>query len=114
MIPQRPSEPSLDIPVGWGRYRPPGTGWLGRRVAAVAAARRRDADEASAGVRTRAVCPFCGRSYDEPRQRCGACGSLPVVRRHDRQVYDAVLANCGPDCDRVAVRRRNGSEVQRH
>lgn len=109
MIPQPLSMPSPDIPVGWGRYQPPGTGWLGRRVTAVAAAWRRDADDASAGERTRGVCPFCGRSYEERRQRCGACGSLPVVAPDDRQVYDAVLANCGPDCDRVAVRRRTGS-----
>lgn len=42
------------------------------------------------------VCPFCGRGYGEPRDSCDACGGLPVVSPDDRQVYETVLASCGP------------------
>lgn len=64
-----------------------------------------DANDGSATVGSRAVCPFCGRGYDEPRQRCTACGGLPVVAMDDRRVYDTVLAECGPGCGRVAGQR---------
>lgn len=59
------------------------------------------------------VCPFCGETYPASRRRCAGCGGLPVVPREDREVYEAVVGLCGPDCE-TAARRTDRSAPFAH
>lgn len=62
------------------------------------------ADDAGAEPPDGFVCPFCGETYPASRRRCAGCGGLPVVPREDREVYEAVVGLCGPDCETTARR----------
>lgn len=86
--------------AGHGR----GSDWLRRTLPGALVHRLFDVD-ASTSPPIRAVCPFCSETYPEPRDRCSTCGGLPVVAPEDTRVYEAVIAPCGPDCERSTAGR---------
>ncbi|MGB9930562.1 hypothetical protein [Haloarcula amylolytica] len=40
------------------------------------------------------VCPFCERTFDQPRSVCLNCDSTVVVPLEDQSVYDSILQMC--------------------
>lgn len=82
----------------------PASDWLGHGRPGALVQRLFDGDEAPVGP-TRVVCPFCGETYPAPRNRCSSCSGLPVVAPDDTQVYETVLAPCGPSCGRAGSGR---------
>jgi len=40
------------------------------------------------------VCPFCERTFDQPRSVCLKCDSTVVVPLEDQSVYDSILQMC--------------------
>lgn len=72
--------------------------WLRRRVPAALLDWLPADSTAAPASPVRAICPFCGQTYAEPRQRCATCGGLPVVEPEDTRVYETVLGPCGSAC----------------
>lgn len=44
-----------------------------------------------------AVCPFCGKTFENKRPNCTSCGSIPLVSIDDQTVYETILPMCGPE-----------------